>query len=78
MRPLASNASNPDARDVEVCRKRTFRAPEDAHRMRKFIKRHGGDALKVYRCDVCGWWHLGHSFTIRARPSTKRTKVRIR
>lgn len=72
-----------ETRDAELCTKRTFRSPEEAHRLRKTIKRYGGDTqakhLNVYRCEVCGWWHLGHSLP---RPSVqkpaRRTKVRIR
>lgn len=67
-----------DERDIEQCPKRTFRSPQEAHRMRKFIKRHGGDALKVYRCEDCSWWHLGHPSALKAPPRETRTKVRIR
>lgn len=48
---------------AEICEttnKKIFRTPEQADKRRKLIRRQFDDRQHVYRCDDCGFWHLGH------------------
>jgi hypothetical protein len=54
-----------------VCEKTgklAFSSPGAADRRRRMIKRKRSDRLVVYRCGICGRWHLGHALKFPKPP----------
>lgn len=44
---------------VATCEKSAFHTRPDAKRAARYV-RHKTGRMRPYRCDVCGFWHLGH------------------
>lgn len=46
--------------DVPCTGKRRYGSRIGAKKSAKFIRNQGGDRFRVYRCDFCDCFHLGH------------------
>jgi hypothetical protein len=41
--------------------KRRYASSSEAKRVAKHTMARGGNVVHQYRCEHCGWWHVGHS-----------------
>jgi hypothetical protein len=57
--------------DTRQCKgKRTYNKRDDKLVVKQQHTQNGGGGLHCYRCNLCSYWHIGHS-TPRTKPGSK-------